>query len=286
VLVDIDAQAIATAARELGLEQSRQLVADLTRPEELRLISEALLPLGTGPVLTCFEVLEHLHSFLALLEWSNELAGEHAATFILSVPNDAFWSTRNPHHLTVWSEAAFEELRQLLPREHTLLRQVGLSGSATVAWQGGQARHELAVRVGGEDTVATHFIVAFGPRHRELGSAALAVQTDVSEQRRWERWRESDVAVAQRQARELRAAVEAQDITIANQREELRRQTAEFDAWRTYIHELERELGRPPSGGAGEQDATAVTSRETATSAPGEDPPPGEPGADATAGAR
>jgi hypothetical protein len=292
VLVDIDAQAIAIAARELGLSQSRQLVADLTRPEELRLVSEALLPLGEGPVLTCFEVLEHLRSFLALLEWSNELAREHAATFILSVPNDAFWSTRNPHHLTVWSEAAFDELRQLLPSEHTLLRQVALSGSTMVAWQGGHVRHELAVTVGGEDAVATHFIVAFGPRHGELASAALAVQTDVSEQRRWERQRESDVAVAQhdiaiaqREAQELRAALEAQDLTIASQREELRRQTAEFDAWRTYIHELERELGRPPSGGTGEQEQ-AATVRETATSAPGEDRPPGEPGADAAPGAQ
>ncbi|HYM54822.1 MAG TPA: hypothetical protein VES97_05630, partial [Solirubrobacteraceae bacterium] len=134
VRVDVEEQAVAQAARALGLPDVRTLAGDLTDPGDLRLIGEALLAFGGEPVVTCFEVVEHLSSFLELLEWSGMLAREHAATFVLSVPNDAFWSIQNPHHRTSWSEGAFEELRRLLPAEQTLLRQVALSGSALAGW--------------------------------------------------------------------------------------------------------------------------------------------------------
>jgi SAM-dependent methyltransferase len=248
VLVDVEEQVVARAARELGLPDAMQLAGDLTDAQALRRIGEALLAPGGDPVVTCFEVVEHLSSFIPLLEWAVTLAREHAVTFLLSVPNDAFWAIKNPHHLTAWSEGAFEELRRLLPPEHTLLRQVALTGSALLDWDGAPTRHELTAHVGGDGAVATHFIAAFGPRHRELWRGALAVQTDQLEQRRWERQRESDAAVAQLLADAQCAAVAAQDLTIAKQVEELRTQTLQFDEWRTYIHELERELGRPLSG--------------------------------------
>jgi hypothetical protein len=278
VLVDMDEEVVARAAGELGVERAVGIAGDLTDPGDLARIGEALLAVAGERVVTCFEVVEHLRSFLPFVEWAGALAREGAATFVISVPNDAFWAIENPHHLTAWSEGAFAELRGLLPAEHTLLRQVALTGSALVDWDAGggdaaggdaaggdaaggdaaggdagggdagRAHYGLSVDAGGPGSVATHFIAAFGPRHGELWRGALAVQADQLEQRRWERQRESDVAVAQQVAEAQRAAVAAQDVTIARQRAELDAQTAQFDAWRAYIHELERELGRPLSG--------------------------------------
>ncbi len=141
------------------------MAADLTDPEDLQRISQALA-LGEGSgreaaVVTCFEVIEHLASFVALLGWASALAQEHGVTFLISVPNDAFWSIQNPHHRTSWSEGAFEELRSLLPGEHTLLRQVALAGSALVGWE---ALPERA-RAGGRDRRRRHGRDAF---HRRL----------------------------------------------------------------------------------------------------------------------
>jgi SAM-dependent methyltransferase len=231
VLADRDEEVVARAAGELGVTDAVRLAADLTAEDDLERIGEALLA-GDGDgdaVVTCFEVLEHLATFLPLLRWSGRLAGEQGVTFVLSVPNDAFWSIANPHHLTAWGEGAFEELRRLLPPEQTLLRQVALSGSALLDWDGTARKHELSVAVGGGEAVATHFIVAFGPRHADVARGALAAETDMLEQRRWERQRESDLALMQ---------------TLTREREE----------WRTYIHQLESELGRPLAGTAqGEQ---------------------------------
>ncbi len=234
VLVDVEEQIVASAAAELDIPGARLLSGDLTDPAALEAIGASLLALPGEPVITCFEVVEHLASFLPLLEWAGTMAREHRCTFLISVPNDAFWSIQNPHHLTSWGEGAFEELRRLLPAEQTLLRQVAISGSALCDWQAAPDRHSLDVEVGGDGTIATHFIAAFGPRHDELRRSAVAVQTDMLEQRRWERERESDLALAQRQ--------------VIEQREELQKRTVWFEEWRTYIHELERELKRPLSG--------------------------------------
>jgi len=273
VLVDLDADAVARAAHEIGMPDATGIAADLTDPGDLARIGESLLALGEQPAITCFEVVEHLASFLPLLAWARGIASEHGATVVLSVPNDAFWAISNPHHMTTWSEGAFAELRGLLPVEHTLLRQVALAGSAVVGWDGEPTRHELTASVSGEGSTATHFIAAFGPRHRALWQGAVALETDMLEQRRWERQRESDAAVAQQVADEQRAAVAAQDATIARQTSELRAQTAQFEEWRAYIHELERELGRPPSGGGSEPAELAGAER------------PAKPGADEPASA-
>lgn len=230
ILVDQESEAVACAARELNADNALQIAGDLTDPELLGQIGEELLRAGGNRIVTCFEVVEHLSSFLPLLEWSVSLARQGVATFVLSVPNDAFWSIENPFHAARWSDGAFEELRRLLPCEQTLLRQVALTGSALVSWDDFPESHHLTVDVGGEGTIATHFIAAFGPRHHELTRAALAVPVDQLEQRRWERQRETNLAVAEARLDVLSDLL------------------AEREEWRAYIHELERELGRPLSG--------------------------------------
>jgi SAM-dependent methyltransferase len=231
VLVDRDPEVVARATLELAVEDAVELPGDLTDPGLLAQIGEALTGEDRTAVVTCFEVVEHLATFLPLIEWSVKLARECGVTFLLSVPNDAFWAIQNPHHVTSWSEGAFEELRRLLPPEQTLVRQVALAGSAIVPWEQ-RERHELSVQAGGEGTVATHFIVAFGPRHEQLSRFALAAQAEVLEQRRWERERESNLALLQKLTGE---------------------RAAWFEQWREYIHELERELGRPLSGASEEE---------------------------------
>jgi Methyltransferase small domain len=235
VLVDLDADAVASAAQELDAPDATQLAGDLTDPEILDAIGESLLSVPGERLVTCFEVVEHLASFVPLLEWSVELAREHRVTFLLSVPNDAFWSIQNPHHQAVWGEGSFAQLRRLLPAQHTLLRQLALSGSALASYdEHSPETHDVVVEVGGPAAVATHFIAAYGPRSGELRRSAIAAETDMLAQRRWERERESNLAVA--------------EATVAEQGEQLREHVAKFDAWRTYIHELEQELGHPLSG--------------------------------------
>lgn len=237
ILVDLETDVVAGAAAELGVDGARQIAGDLTDPAILSEVGEALASRPGPRVVSCFEVVEHLSTFVPLVEWSTGLAREGAATFVISVPNDAFWSIENPYHAGAWSQGAFEELRRLLPAEQTLLRQVALTGSALVGWQDESQHHELAVELDGASAVATHFIAAYGPRHAELCPAAVATQTDQLAQRRWERQRESDLALTQAIADHQRAEIE-----------KLVEQNSQFGAWRTYIHELERELGRPPSG--------------------------------------
>lgn len=254
VLVDLDAEAASLARSTLQLSDAAMLAGDLCDQSFLRRVGEALRapggdrahgepresdraggdPVESDRVVTCFEVVEHLPSFVPLLRWAAQLAREGLATFVVSVPNDAFWSIQNPYHETAWGEGAFEELSRLLPEERTLLRQVGLTGSAVIDWAAPATSCQLTVGAGGPAAVATHFIAAFGHRHAEVLRCARAVQADQLGQRRWERERESNLAIAER--------------VIAEQSQKLRENTAEFDAWRAYIHELERQLGRPPSG--------------------------------------
>ena len=239
VLVDVEETAVERAAEELGLPQAIRIAGDLTDPADLERIGAAVLAFGGDAVITCFEVVEHLRTFLPLLEWATAMAGEAGTTFLLSVPNDAFWSIQNPHHLTAWGEGAFEELAGLLPDERSTFWQVALSGSAIVDPDASPEQRQLAVETGGAGTVPTHFLVAFGPGHRELTRPTGAVQSDMLEQRRWERQRENDLVLIEEVARE--------------QRDELRERNVWFEEWRTYIHELERELKRPLSGTAADE---------------------------------
>jgi len=257
VLVDLEQSAVERARAELGIPAAVALAADLTDQADLQRIAEAALALGGAPLVTCFEVLEHLSSFLALLGWAQRLVAEHGATFLMSVPNDAFSSIQNPHHATSWGEGAFAELRRLLGVELTLLRQVALAGSALAPWQGGPEEFEQHLSAGGEDSVPTHFILAFGPRREQLRAGALVIEAEMFAQRHWERQRENDLALMQKSTSETALAhkheVEGLSETIRLQAEELKERTVWFEEWRAYIHELERELGRPLSGAAADE---------------------------------
>lgn len=260
VLADIDAGAVSRAAAGLPFDDVATVVGDLTDQRTLHALGDALKVASGGRVVTCFEVVEHLASFLPLLTWGTQMALEQDVTFLLSVPNDAFWAIQNPHHRTSWGEGAFEELRRLLPAEHTLLRQVALSGSAVLDWDADCVGYEVGLRAGGQATVATHFIAAFGPRHAEIPRIAHVVETDMLAQRRWERERESNLAIAQ-------SALQEQERTIVEQREQLQANTHEFEAWRAYIHELERELGHPLSGVPQSAESQAATQAQEADQA-------------------
>jgi SAM-dependent methyltransferase len=224
ILVDLDEDVARGAASELGLRDATSIGADLATPEG---VSRALGELGDGAVVTCFEVVEHLRSFVPLLEALVERA--ERITTILSVPNDAFWAIENPHHQAMWGEGAFAELESQLPAGRVLVQQLQLQGSA-VAPVGDEIALEVPLAVRARDAVPTHFLAAFGPRAQELRPLASVAQVDLDEQRRWVRQREADNAL-------LREYV-AQLAVFEREREE----------WRRYIHELEGRLGLPPSG--------------------------------------
>jgi hypothetical protein len=214
LLVDVDADALEAAAREV--EGARTLQADLSDPADVAKLAGELK--GKGTVVTCFEVIEHLDTFVPLVEMLESLKN---ATVVMSVQNDAFWATENPHHRTMWGEGAFAELQSLLPEGHTVAPQLQLNGSA--------------IAEDGEERVPTHFLASWG------GEAPAAVRdvvaTDLDEQRDWVRRREADLAYYQALASE-------RDDLYA----EVRRLSAELADYRRYIHELEGRLGDPLSG--------------------------------------
>jgi hypothetical protein len=214
LLVDVDADALAAAATEIP--GARTLQANLSDAADVAKLAAELQ--GKNTVVTCFEVIEPLETFVPLVEM---LEGLKHATVILSVPNDAFWATENPHHETMWGEGAFAELQSLLPDGHAVASQLQLNGSA----------------IGEDDTgrVATHFIASWGTA--DLVPARNVVTTDLDAQRTWVRQREADLAywkAAAREKEELAAEVE--------------RMSLEFADWRRYIHDLEGRLGLPLSG--------------------------------------
>jgi len=214
LLVDLDAKALAAAAGEV--DGARTLQADLSNPEDVAKLSAELKNKRT--VVTCFEVIEHLETFVPLVEMLESLKG---ATVIMSVPNDAFWATENPHHRTMWGEGAFAELQSLLPDGHTVAPQLQLNGSA--------------IGDDGDERVPTHFLASWG------GTVPAGVRdvvpTDLDAQRDWVRRREADLTYYK---------------TMAAERDELyaevRRLSAELADYRRYIHDLEGRLGLPLSG--------------------------------------
>jgi 2-polyprenyl-3-methyl-5-hydroxy-6-metoxy-1,4-benzoquinol methylase len=217
VLVDLDEELARGAAGEIGVADPVVLGADLATNEGVARVTEHL---GDGAVVTCFEVIEHLSTFVPLVERLVELSDR--ATTILSVPNDAFWAIENPHHQAMWGEGAFAELETLLPEGRVLLHQLSLQGSAILPADGEQ-RVAPEADVQSRDAVPTHFLAAFGPRAGELAAQATLAQVDLDEQRRWVRQREADNAMLN----------------------ELLRTVDEF---RGYIHDLEGRLGLPLSG--------------------------------------
>ncbi|HYM56530.1 MAG TPA: methyltransferase domain-containing protein [Solirubrobacteraceae bacterium] len=223
VLVDASADALSEAERDIRADETVTVEADLAIEAGLNAVRAALGEERDG-VATCFELIEHLESFIGIVELLVELADARGFTVVLSVPNDAFWPIESPWHTTMWGEGSFEELRRLLPGEHVVAQQVPLQGSSIVP--DGTPALEPPGFVVREDAVASHFIAAFGPRRREVVARSAVSQADLAGQRRWERQREANLAFYE-------------DRIQAAERE--------FGEWREYINELEKELGRTPT---------------------------------------
>lgn len=200
VLVDADGDALQTAGRDLRAREVVRVEADLATDEGVRAARQAI---GDEPgAVTCFEVIEHLETFVPLVIALIQIAAA-GGTVVLSVPNDAFWALENPYHRTMWGEGAFEELRRLLPPGTVVARQVPLAASH-VAVEGGAVRIEVPAVQAREDAVPSHFICAFGAHADLLTSRAVARPADLEAQRRWERQRESNLALMETEIAELR----------------------------------------------------------------------------------
>jgi SAM-dependent methyltransferase len=214
VLVDFDADALDQAGRDLVSRETVRVQADLSTDEGVASVRAALGD-GAPGVITCFEVVEHLTTFVPLIDALIELATA-GWTVLLSVPNDAFWALENPYHHTMWGEGAFDELRRLLPADAVVARQVPLDGSHLVV-EGADTDHELDVPpvTPRADAVPSHFVVAFGPAAPQLLSRALTIPSDLDGRRTWERQRESTLAVLEAELEELRASVKWSSEEIA-----------------------------------------------------------------------
>jgi SAM-dependent methyltransferase len=209
VLVDADADALDQAGRDLRARDTARVQADLATDEGVATVRDAL---GETPgVITCFEVIEHLTTFVPLIGALIELA-EQGWTVVLSVPNDAFWALENPYHETMWGEGAFEELRRLLPEDAVVARQIPLDGSHLVV---DDRPLDLPAVTPRADAIPSHFLAAFGPRAGELAPRALAIPSDLDGRRTWERQRESTLAVLEAELEELRANVKWSSEEIA-----------------------------------------------------------------------
>jgi hypothetical protein len=197
LLVDVDEHAVAEAERAIAAASTIPLTADLTDPQDLARLRERLLEASPDGrrCITCFEVVEHLSTFVPLIELLIELASEHDTTVVASVPNDAFWAIANPHHVTTWGERPVEELRGLLPADHVIANQVALQGAALV--REGEQREDVASVTVSDVGIPTHFLIAFGPGAAEIATGPRVVQADLEEQRRWERQRDSDLRYTQ-----------------------------------------------------------------------------------------
>ena len=229
LLVDVDADALQAAAGEVP--GATTLQANLSDPADVAKVAEALRRKGT--VVTCFEVIEHLETFVPLVEMLESLKD---AAVIMSVPNDAFWAMENPHHMTMWGEGAFAELQSLLPEGHSVQAQLQLNGSS--------------IGEDGEGRVETHFIASWGGA--ALEPVRDVVVSDLDAERAWVRQREADLAywkAAAKEKEELEAEVE--------------RMSREFADWRRYIHDLEQRLGLPLSGVERGSEAPQLPSGDT-----------------------
>lgn len=204
VLVDVAEDALDQAGRDLRTRETVRVRADLADDADVARVREAI-EAGAPAAITCFEVIEHLATFVPLIGALVELA-EAGATVVLSVPNDAFWSLESPYHQTMWGEGAFEELRRLLPEGAVVARQVPLEGSHLVLDGGADALDVPAVTPR-PDAIPSHFLAAFGPHAGLLVALAHAIPADLDARRRWERQRESTLAVLEAELEELRTFV-------------------------------------------------------------------------------
>jgi SAM-dependent methyltransferase len=204
LLVDRDADALAAAVQRFDGGGTESATADLELESDIDGLEARVRALfeGDGGCITCFEVIEHLADFGPLVGMLVRLAEEAAATVVLSVPNDAFWSLHNPYHHTIWGDGAFEEFRGLLPKDALVAHQLELRGSVVQPREASEHAHDVTVAVQ-PDAVPTHYLVAFGGASPALKPIADVVQHDLGERRAWERQRDADLAWLRQRERDL-----------------------------------------------------------------------------------
>ncbi len=193
LLVDLDESVAREAAARFPLTDAAPLALDLSRDESFEVLRETLSR-WERPCITCFEVIEHLESFVPLVRFLAQQA-EAGTTVVLSAPNDALTAVRNPFHVSTWGGGSLAELLTLIPGEHQVLDQVALVGSALRRRDDAPRDVPLDVRV---KPVAgpTHMLLAFGPFAKDVELPARVEAADVDEHRLWERQREADLAFA------------------------------------------------------------------------------------------
>jgi hypothetical protein len=205
VLVDLSADALAEATRNLGRPDTVGRVVDLTSPVDLDGL-RAVLAEQPGPlVITCFEVIEHLPTITPLIGFLRDAAAD-GATVIVSAPNDVFSGVTNPYHVTAWGSSTFSEFLQFLPAERVVSSQLSVEGTtilhAGVGPAPGAAPAPLAF-----EPAAFAFIVAFGPLIDQLSSVTSTSVLDSVNQRVWESQRAADLEYYRRRLTELEAQI-------------------------------------------------------------------------------
>jgi hypothetical protein len=206
ILVDGDGDALDDAAAMVHAGTITPIGADVADADDVERVRAAIAAAGDGGCVTCFEVIEHLSTFVPVLDLMTTLVADHGYTAVLSVANDAFWAIENPFHRTMWGEGSFEELRRLLPAEHVVARQIPLSGSAIVraAERVDVALPDVAVHV---DRVPSHFIAAFGSHAHQLVSRGFVTAADLDGERARDRERDSRLAFREAESNKLRERI-------------------------------------------------------------------------------
>ena len=208
LLVDRDAEAAAAAARRIPAGSAVPLEADLTSGADLARVRDSLLEVEGERVVTCFETLERLETFVPLLELLTALVADHATTIVLSVPDDEAGPVDGPRG-SVWSRGAFEELRRALPGEVVAARQATLAGSVVAPVDAdGRAPVELALVAELDDRARTSLLVAAGPAAPRLAPVAAVDAVDAVAERAALRRREARLAHDDLAMRELEAEVQ------------------------------------------------------------------------------
>src|SRR5215210_1693832 len=117
------------AAGDPAPEGATVITGEFAGDEELAAVREAA---GEGALITVFDTVEHLQSFVGLVELLDELADQHGATVVVGVPNDAVAEESDAGRPTTWGEAAFAELASALPAGHAVWHQLGVRGTVVV----------------------------------------------------------------------------------------------------------------------------------------------------------
>jgi hypothetical protein len=163
------------AAGDPAPDGAAVITGDFATDEELAAVRQAA---GEGAVITVFDTLEHLTSFVGLVELLDELAEEHAATVVVGVPNDA---VAEDDRVTTWGEGAFAELASALPVGHVVWHQLAVRGTALMP-AGHEGLHEGVVALR-DDVAPVAFIAAFGSRVSELCPDVSLEQVDPGAER-------------------------------------------------------------------------------------------------------